>query len=64
MGLVVGKCKWGHDISGLVEESDGALKVPATLCPLCLTSLDPNVRANAGRVMHPDRYDAWTAKKP
>ena len=65
MAIVIGKCKWGHDTPGLTNGFvNGTKVVPATLCALCLTDLDPEIRRNAGRVMHPDRFTTWTAKKP
>lgn len=58
MALIIGKCKWGHD-----SPINGVKFSPAMLCPLCLIDPDPYIRANAGRVMHPDRYAAWETKK-
>ena len=64
MALVTGKCKWGHDTPDIVEGKINGKVVAATLCPLCEASLDAEVKRNAGRVMHSDRYTAWTTKKP
>ena len=64
MALVTGKCKWGHDTPNLLDSVVNGKRVAATLCTLCLADLDPEIKRNAGRVMHPDRYSAWIAKKP